>query len=111
MCHRIGEYISLELFCYVNLASSCSLIACIIVVLIMFLSVCSILTVLLNEFFIVVTYRYLNMKIKEGDAHHITCPGYDCCMLVPVEIIENVVSRDMARRYLQFDIKVKKNFD
>jgi ankyrin repeat/IBR domain-containing protein 1 len=46
------------------------------------------------------------MKIQEGDAHHITCPGYDCCMLVPVEIIENVVSRDMARRYLQFDIKV-----
>ncbi|KAL8591046.1 hypothetical protein ACOMHN_015669 [Nucella lapillus] len=49
--------------------------------------------------------RYLNMKIQEGDAHHITCPGFDCCMLVPVEIIENIVSRDMARRYLQFDIK------
>lgn len=27
-------------------------------------------------------------------------------MLVPVEIIENIVSRDMALRYLQFDIKV-----
>ena len=49
------------------------------------------------------------MKIQEGDAHHITCPGFDCCMLVPVEIIENVVSRDMARRYLQFDIKVQCN--
>ncbi|XP_076461303.1 ankyrin repeat and IBR domain-containing protein 1-like [Babylonia areolata] len=49
--------------------------------------------------------RYLNMKIQEGDAHHITCPGFDCCMLVPVEIIENIVSRDMALRYLQFDIK------
>nr|KAG5714730.1 hypothetical protein BaRGS_000218 [Batillaria attramentaria] len=49
--------------------------------------------------------RYLTMKIQEGDAHHITCPAFDCCMLVPVEVIENVVSRDMARRYLQFDIK------
>jgi len=27
-------------------------------------------------------------------------------MLVPVEIIERLVSREMARRYLQFDIKV-----
>lgn len=49
--------------------------------------------------------RYLTMKIQEGDAHHIICPAFDCSMLVPVEVIENVVSRDMARRYLQFDIK------
>lgn len=47
------------------------------------------------------------MKIQEGDAHNITCPAFGCEKLVPVEIIENVVSRDMARRYLQFDIKVK----
>lgn len=46
------------------------------------------------------------MKIQEGDAHHITCPAFNCPMLVPVEIIENIVSRDMALRYLQFDIKV-----
>jgi hypothetical protein len=26
---------------------------------------------------------------------------------VPVEVIEKLVSPDMARRYLQFDIKVK----
>ena len=50
--------------------------------------------------------RYLTGKIVEGDAHNITCPGYDCDKLVPVELIETVVSRDMARRYLQFDIKV-----
>ncbi|WAR10894.1 AKIB1-like protein [Mya arenaria] len=48
---------------------------------------------------------YLNVKIKEGGVHDITCPGYGCNILVPVEFIENVVSRDMARRYLQFDIK------
>lgn len=50
--------------------------------------------------------RYLNVKIQEGGVHDITCPGFDCNILVPVEVIENVVSRDMARRYLQFDIKV-----
>lgn len=48
---------------------------------------------------------YLNVKIKEGGVHDITCPGFGCNILVPVEVIENVVSRDMARRYLQFDIK------
>ena len=50
--------------------------------------------------------RYLSGKIKEGEAHNITCPGFDCIKLVPVEIIETLVSRDMSRRYLQFDIKV-----
>ena len=51
-------------------------------------------------------FRYLSGKIKEGEAHNITCPGFDCIKLVPVEIIETLVSRDMSRRYLQFDIKV-----
>jgi len=50
--------------------------------------------------------RYLTVKITEGETHHITCPGFGCSMLVPVEIIEKLVSREMARRYLQFDIKV-----
>ncbi|XP_056009769.1 ankyrin repeat and IBR domain-containing protein 1-like isoform X2 [Ostrea edulis] len=49
--------------------------------------------------------EYLNLKIQEGDAHNITCPAYQCDKLAPVELIESVVSRDMARRYLQFDIK------
>ncbi|XP_013414520.1 ankyrin repeat and IBR domain-containing protein 1-like [Lingula anatina] len=48
---------------------------------------------------------YLNVKIQEGEAHNITCPAYDCIKLVPVELIEEIVSRDMARRYLQFDIQ------
>lgn len=51
-------------------------------------------------------YRYLNLKIQEGEAHHITCPAYGCSRLVPVDIIESVVSRQMARKYLQFDIQV-----
>lgn len=49
---------------------------------------------------------YLNLKIEEGDAHHILCPAYECNILVPVELIEKLVSPDMAKRYLQFDIKV-----
>lgn len=48
---------------------------------------------------------YLNVKIKEGKAHSIQCPAYDCSALVPVETIESLVSREMARKYLQFDIK------
>lgn len=49
--------------------------------------------------------EYLNLKIQEGDAHNITCPAYQCDKLAPVDLIEGIVSRDMARRYLQFDIK------
>lgn len=52
------------------------------------------------------TNRFLNMKIQEGEAHNIFCPAYDCFQLVPVEIIESVVSKEMDKRYLQFDIKV-----
>ncbi|XP_044263786.1 ankyrin repeat and IBR domain-containing protein 1-like [Tribolium madens] len=48
---------------------------------------------------------YLTTKIQDGDAHHILCPAYQCHILVPVELIEKLVSPDMARRYLQFDIK------
>lgn len=49
---------------------------------------------------------FLNLKIQEGEAHNIFCPAYDCFQLVPVEVIESIVSREMDKRYLQFDIKV-----
>ncbi|XP_065146958.1 ankyrin repeat and IBR domain-containing protein 1 isoform X1 [Paramisgurnus dabryanus] len=48
---------------------------------------------------------FLNLKIQEGEAHNIICPAYDCFQLVPVEVIESVVSKEMDKRYLQFDIK------
>ncbi|XP_043994420.1 ankyrin repeat and IBR domain-containing protein 1-like isoform X1 [Gambusia affinis] len=48
---------------------------------------------------------FLNIKIQEGDAHNIFCPAYECYQLVPVHVIESVVSREMDQRYLQFDIK------
>lgn len=54
----------------------------------------------------VVFDRFLNLKIQEGEAHNIFCPAFDCFQLVPVEVIESVVSIEMDRRYLQFDIKV-----
>lgn len=50
--------------------------------------------------------RFLNLKIQEGEAHNIFCPAFDCYQLVPVEVIKSVVSREMDKRYLQFDIKV-----
>lgn len=53
--------------------------------------------------------RFLNVKIQEGDAHNIFCPAYECYQLVPVHVIESVVSREMDQRYLQFDIKVETN--
>ncbi|KAG7270215.1 hypothetical protein CRUP_035947, partial [Coryphaenoides rupestris] len=40
----------------------------------------------------------------EGD-HNILCPAYGCYQLVPVQVIESIVSREMDQRYLQFDIK------
>ncbi|XP_068452462.1 ankyrin repeat and IBR domain-containing protein 1-like [Clinocottus analis] len=48
---------------------------------------------------------FLNLKIQEGEAHNIFCPAVDCYQLVPVEVIESVVSREMDKRYLLFDIK------
>lgn len=45
------------------------------------------------------------MKIQEGEAHNIFCPAYECFQLVPVDVIESVVSKEMDKRYLQFDIK------
>ena len=44
------------------------------------------------------------MKIIEGDAHHVTCPALGCSMLVPVELIESLVSKETARKYLHFDL-------
>lgn len=64
----------------------------------MFIEIC------LCAFFV----RFLNVKIQEGDAHNIFCPAYECYQLVPVHVIQSVVSREMDERYLHFDIKVKK---
>ncbi|KAK3873737.1 hypothetical protein Pcinc_021271 [Petrolisthes cinctipes] len=48
---------------------------------------------------------YLTLKIQEGGAHHILCPAVRCNILVDVDFIEKMVSPEMARKYLQFDIQ------
>lgn len=49
---------------------------------------------------------YLTLKIQEGSVQGIMCPAVDCPQLVPVDVIEQLVSPEMVRRYLQFDIEV-----
>ena len=47
----------------------------------------------------------MTQKIQTGDPHQINCPAFDCHKLVPLELIENVVSPSVARKFLAFDIK------
>ena len=49
---------------------------------------------------------YLNIKIQDGDANNIQCPAVGCNILVDVEFIERMVSPEMARKYMQFDLQV-----
>ncbi|KAF2360960.1 IBR domain [Trinorchestia longiramus] len=48
---------------------------------------------------------YLSIKIQEGDAHNIQCPAVGCNILVDVEFIERMVSPEMSKRYMHFDIQ------
>ncbi|XP_055938301.1 ankyrin repeat and IBR domain-containing protein 1-like [Argiope bruennichi] len=48
---------------------------------------------------------YLTAKIVDGESHNILCPAFNCSYVVPADVIENLVSADMVKRYLQFDIK------
>ncbi|CAG0886401.1 unnamed protein product [Cyprideis torosa] len=54
--------------------------------------------------------QYLTTKITEGDACGIMCPSHDCPYLVPLELIEAVVSPEISRKYLQLDIQCKHEF-
>jgi ankyrin repeat/IBR domain-containing protein 1 len=47
---------------------------------------------------------YLTLKITEGESDHVTCPALGCSILVPVELIESLVSKETARKYLHFDL-------
>ncbi|KAK6633139.1 hypothetical protein RUM43_012883 [Polyplax serrata] len=48
---------------------------------------------------------YLSNKIVEGMQHNILCPAFNCHILVPIDVIERLVSPELAKRYLHFDIK------
>lgn len=50
--------------------------------------------------------QYLTYKIKRKDSSNICCPALHCHILVPTELIENVVSPEMARRYFDLNIEV-----
>ena len=49
--------------------------------------------------------RYLTLKILEG-SQSVTCPALSCSILVPVELIETLVDRETARKYLHFDLNM-----
>ncbi|XP_060867309.1 ankyrin repeat and IBR domain-containing protein 1-like [Metopolophium dirhodum] len=49
--------------------------------------------------------QYLTYKIKRKDSSNICCPALHCHILVPTELIENVVSPEMARRYFDLNIE------
>ncbi|XP_015908622.2 ankyrin repeat and IBR domain-containing protein 1 isoform X1 [Parasteatoda tepidariorum] len=49
--------------------------------------------------------EYLTIKISDGDTQKILCPAFECPFIVPVDVIEKIVSEEMIKRYSQFDIK------
>ena len=48
--------------------------------------------------------NYLHTKIQDGKTDAISCPAFDCNIMVPVQVIERYVSPLMARKYLKFDL-------
>lgn len=55
--------------------------------------------------------NYIAVKIHDGDLNSIRCPAHDCSKLVPIDVIERVItSPHMVRKFLTFDIKVRLGF-
>ncbi|CAB4001877.1 ankyrin repeat and IBR domain-containing 1-like [Paramuricea clavata] len=48
---------------------------------------------------------YLSLKISDGDISNIKCPSFRCSCLVPVDVIESVVPKDVAKKYGRFNIQ------
>lgn len=48
--------------------------------------------------------EYLEMKINEGQAAQLQCPGFDCNKLVPFDIIAAIIPKEMDAKYLKFGI-------
>ena len=49
------------------------------------------------------------MKIDEGCIGEIFCPFDGCLFIISNEDIEKLISKDTAKKFLQFDIKVMIN--
>lgn len=52
-------------------------------------------------------YRYLTIKIEEGNVNDIVCPQTDCFSIISHDIVESLVTKEIAQKYLHFDLKVK----
>lgn len=55
--------------------------------------------------FIFIIKRYLTMKIEEGNVSDIVCPQVDCYAIIPHSTIQSLVSKEIAEKYQQFDLK------
>ena len=49
--------------------------------------------------------QYLTIKIEEGNVIDIVCPQVDCFAIIPPETVAGLVSPEVAKKYLQFDLK------
>lgn len=49
--------------------------------------------------------NYVVIRLQEGEYHGINCPAFGCSKMVPLQLIEMVLSPCMARKFLKFDIK------
>ena len=67
-----------------------------------------------------IMYSYLHVKIESGEAS-VLCPAFGCYKFIPMvgfnsnvilllrqmqDIIHNIISRKMERKFLNFDLKV-----
>jgi hypothetical protein len=48
---------------------------------------------------------YLSLKIEEGNVVDMVCPQLDCNIIVPHDVVERLVSKETAEKYLQFNLK------
>ena len=49
--------------------------------------------------------QYLTMKIQEGNVSEIVCPQVNCCATIPRRLVERLVSKEAAAKYLHFDLQ------
>ena len=49
--------------------------------------------------------KYLTMKIDEGNVSDIVCPQVNCYSIVPHDVVERLISKETAKKYLHFDIR------
>lgn len=48
--------------------------------------------------------QYLEQKISAGDTHNVFCPAFECMHMVPMDLIEKVVSPELVQRFVVFNL-------